>query len=104
KKYDNLEASAYSSTNGCDVLRIQRSAHCHRINPQRQRPHLSLIRCERKHFENQLVITSLPVLVEFVMERLASFARVFPAVKLLAVHFEDEPAFVVIELIIHVTL
>src|SRR2546427_649120 len=48
------------------------------------------------HFKNQLVIAGLPILVELVMERLAAFARVFAAMKLLAVRFEDKPACVVI--------
>ena len=50
------------------------------------------------------MITGFPILIELVMERLAAFARVFAAVKLLAVRFEDESAFVVIELIVHVAL
>ena len=83
------------------ILRVHRPAHGHRIQPHRERPHLLLVRRERMDLDDEFVIAGFPILVELVVKRLATFARVFLAVQLPTIRLEDEPAFVVVELIIH---
>src|SRR6185295_19867512 len=85
-------------------FRIERPEHGDRIDSQRQRPHLLLVRREWMRLENQLMVPGFPILIEFVVKRLAALARIIVAMQFLAVRVKNEPAFVVVELIVHETL
>ena len=86
------------------MLRIERTAHDHRVEPQAQVAKLNLLRIDRHDLERDLVVARHPVAIEAELEFLATLADEILLQERLPVGANDQPAAIEIEEIVLVAL